>query len=70
MEVEASVRRGDEVRDETYLRASTMYTANHIELMLSVAGFEDIESRSDWTDGVPTPDTTTVVFLASKPASG
>ncbi len=29
--------------DETYLLVMTMYTANHIELMLSVAGFEDIE---------------------------
>ena len=50
MEVQASMRRGDEVlRDETYLLAMTMYTANHIELMLSVAGFEDIETRADWT---------------------
>jgi hypothetical protein len=45
-----------------------MYTANHIELMLSVAGFEDIERRSDWTKDEPTPNTTTVVFLARKPA--
>ena len=69
MEVQASMRRGDEVlREETYLLATTMYTANHIELMLSVTGFEDVELRSDWTDDEPTPDTTTVVFLARKPA--
>jgi SAM-dependent methyltransferase len=70
LEVEAAMRRGDEVRDETYLLAMTMYTANHIELMLRVAGFEDIESRADWTDQDPTPETTTVVFLARKPANG
>jgi hypothetical protein len=70
MEVQASMRRGDEVlREETYLLATTMYTANHIELMLGVAGFEDIELRSDWTDEDATPDTTTVVFLARKPAA-
>jgi hypothetical protein len=46
-----------------------MYTANHIELMLNVAGFEDIELRGDWTDEDATPDTTTVVFLARKPAA-
>jgi hypothetical protein len=69
MEVQASRRRGGEVlRDEMYLLATTMYTANHLELMLSVAGFEDIDLRGDWTDEDPTPDTTTVVFLARKPA--
>jgi len=45
-----------------------MYTANHVELMLSVAGFEDIDLRVDWTDEDPTPGTNTVVFLARKPA--
>ncbi len=69
MEVEASMRRGDEVRDETYLLVMTMYTASHIELMLNVAGFEDIESRADWTAEDPIPDTATVVFLARKPAA-
>lgn len=38
--------------------------------MLSITGFEDIELRGDWTDKDPTPDTTTVVFLARKPAAG
>ena len=42
-------------------------TANHIELMLSAAGFEDIELRADWTDAEPTRDTTNVVFLAREP---
>ena len=70
MEVQASMRRGDEIlEDETHTIALTMYTANHIELMLRVAGFEDVELRSDWTDAEPTPDTTTVVFLARKPAA-
>ena len=70
MEVNASMRRGDDVRDETYFLAMTMYTSNHIELMLSVAGFEGIQTRGDWIDEAPTPDTTTVVFLARKPANG
>jgi SAM-dependent methyltransferase len=69
MQVEASMRRGDEVRDETYLLVMTLYTANHIELMLSVAGFEDIQTRADWTAEDPIPDTATVVFLARKPAN-
>jgi len=69
MQVEASMRRGDGVRDETYLLVMTLYTANHIELMLRVAGFEDIETRADWTVEDPTPDTATVVFLARKPAA-
>jgi SAM-dependent methyltransferase len=69
MEVNASMRRADEILDETHTIALTMYTANHIELMLSVAGFEGIETRGDWTDAEPTPDTTTVVFLARKPAN-
>jgi SAM-dependent methyltransferase len=43
-------------------------TANYVELMLSVAGFEDIDLRADWTDEDPTPGTNTVVFLARKPA--
>ena len=70
MEVNASMRQGDDVRNETYFLAMTMYTANHIELMLSVAGFEGIQTRGDWIDEDPTPDTTTVVFLARKPVNG
>jgi len=68
MEMQASMRRGDElIEDETLVLAMTLYTANHIELMLRVAGFEDIEFRADWTDAEPTRDTATVVFLARKP---
>ena len=55
MEIQASMRRGDEpVEEETLVLAMTLYTANHIELMLRVAGFEDIELRDDWTDAEPT----------------
>lgn len=69
MEMQASMRRGDEVvEDETLMLAMTLYTANHIELMLRVAGFEHIELRDDWTDAEPTRDTATVVFLGRKPA--
>jgi SAM-dependent methyltransferase len=69
MEMQASIRRGHEVvEDETLVLAMTLYTANHIELMLRVAGFEDIELRADWTDAEPTRDTSTLVFLARKPA--
>lgn len=69
MEMQASMRRGDEVvEDETHVLAMTLYTAKHIELMLRVAGFEDVELRADWTDAEPTRDTSTVVFLARKPA--
>lgn len=68
MEMQASMRRGEElVEDETFVLAMTLYMANHIELMLRVAGFEDIELRSDWTDAEATRDTATVVFLARKP---
>jgi hypothetical protein len=68
MEMQASIRRGEEVvEDETLVLAMTLYTANHIELMLEVAGFEDIELRADWTDAEPTRDTPTVVLLARKP---
>lgn len=68
MEMQASVRRGGElIGDETHVLAMTLYTANHIQLMLSVAGFEDIELRDDWTDAEPTRDTANVVFLARKP---
>jgi SAM-dependent methyltransferase len=69
MEMQASMRGGDEViEDEPLVLAMTLYTANHIELMLRVAGFEDIELRADWTEAEPTRDTATVVFLARKPA--
>jgi SAM-dependent methyltransferase len=69
MEMQAAMRRGDEVvEDEPLVLAMTLYTVNHIELMLRVAGFEDIERRADWTDAEPTRDTKTVVFLARKPA--
>jgi hypothetical protein len=69
MEMHASMRRGGEiVEDETLVLAMTSYTANHIELMLRVAGFEDVELRADWTHAEPTRDTSTVVFLARKPA--
>ena len=69
MEIQASMRRGDEpVEEETLVLAMTLYTANHIELMLRVAGFEDIELRDDWTDAEPTRDTANMVFLARKPS--
>jgi len=69
MEMQAAMRRGDEVvEDEPLVLAMTLYTANHIEVMLRVAGFEDIELRADWTDAEPTRDTSTVVFLARKAA--
>ena len=48
MEMQASMRRGDElVEEETLVLAMTLYTANHIELLLRVSGFEDIEFRDD-----------------------
>lgn len=68
MEMHGTMRRGEEVvGEETHVLAMTLYTAHHIELMLRVAGFEDIELRADWTDAQPTRDTATVVFLARKP---
>jgi SAM-dependent methyltransferase len=68
MEMQPSLRRGDEVIEEATLTlAMTLYTAEHIQLMLEVAGFEDVQLRDNWTDAKPTRDTANIVFVARKP---
>jgi SAM-dependent methyltransferase len=69
MEMQPSMRRGDDQIDEQPITlAMTLYTANHIELMLEVAGFEDIQLRDDWTDTPVSRDTANVTFVARKPS--
>ena len=68
MEMRASMRRGDEiVEEQTLAIALTLYTARHIELLLTTTGFTDLELRDGYSDAAASPDTDTVVFLARKP---
>jgi SAM-dependent methyltransferase len=67
LQMQASMRGGGEVvEDDPLLLATTMYTANELELLLRVTGFEDVELRADHTDAEPTAATDVVVFLARK----
>jgi SAM-dependent methyltransferase len=68
MEMQGSVRRGDElVVEETRTIVVAGYTAAHIELLLETAGFGDLQLLDNWTDSQVSSDTTNVTFVARKP---
>ena len=69
MEMRPHLRRdGEVIEEETLTLAMTLYTAKHIELLLEVAGFDDVRMVDNWTDAPATRDTSNVVFIAQRPA--
>ena len=69
MELKAAIWRGGErVVEEDHELRMTLYFTHEIELMLSAAGFVDVELRAGYEDRLPTADDDFVVFIAKKPA--
>jgi SAM-dependent methyltransferase len=69
MEMQGSIRRGDEhVVEEVRTIVVAAYTAAHLELLLELAGFGDVQMLDDWTDTPVSRDTANVTFVARKPS--
>jgi len=57
---------GQEVASEQYELTGHMYFKSEIELMLKVAGFEEIVVQGDYTDTPATDEHDEIVFTAKK----
>ncbi|HYZ12413.1 MAG TPA: hypothetical protein VFA08_02265 [Actinomycetota bacterium] len=69
MEMQASTRRDNElVVEETRTIVVAAYTAAHIELLLEMAGFGDVQMLDNWTDAPVSPETANITFVARRPS--
>jgi SAM-dependent methyltransferase len=59
-------RGGRSVAEEEFTLLENLYFRNEVLLLLTQAGFEDVTVRGGYTDAPPTPDDTTLAFIARK----